>query len=109
MEYLNKDLRAAWERDYSHLMFKSATILGENVFKYNDCDFYLLTGNKSLCVRLNGISETIVFRIEVNELKSNYFLDILNPTENELVLFELEYGFEWPFQEKNKKKNLDTV
>ena len=27
-------------------------------------------------------------------------------TENELVFFELTYGFEWPFQEKNKTVNI---
>ena len=31
------------------------------------------------------------------------FQDILAPTQNELVLFELKYGFEFPFQVKNSK------
>lgn len=31
------------------------------------------------------------------------FQDILSPTLNELVLFELKYGFDFPFQEKNMK------
>ena len=29
------------------------------------------------------------------------FQDILTPTQNELVLFEIKYGFEFPFQIKN--------
>ncbi|UNY40465.1 hypothetical protein KLEP7_gp171 [Pseudaeromonas phage vB_PpeM_ KLEP7] len=31
------------------------------------------------------------------------FQNILTPTQNELVLFELKHGFEFPFQEKNSK------
>ena len=31
------------------------------------------------------------------------FQDILTPTQNELVLFEIKYGFEFPFQIKNSK------
>ena len=46
-------------------------------------------------------------RLELEDLKSNFFSDIYNPTENELVFFELTYGFEWPFQEKNKKEHKE--
>ena len=55
-------------------------------------------------VRQDDVSY-LVASIDMGELKSNYFLDILNPTQNELVLFEIEYGFEFPFCEKNKKVN----
>lgn len=44
-------------------------------------------------------------RLELGDLKSKFFSDIYNPTDNELVFFELTYGFEWPFCEKNKKDN----
>ncbi|UNY40440.1 hypothetical protein KLEP7_gp173 [Pseudaeromonas phage vB_PpeM_ KLEP7] len=46
-----------------------------------------------------------IIRLNLEDLKSNFFSDIYNPSENELVFFELTYGFEWPFQEKNKKDN----
>lgn len=65
-------------------------------------------------------------RLELEDLKSKFFSDIYNPTDNELVFFELTYGFEWPFcgcavgiedspsakrttQEKNKKDNKHDV
>ena len=34
----------------------------------------------------------------IQELQETCFQDLLNPTENELTLFELIYGFEWPLQ-----------
>ena len=52
-----------------------------------------------------AITGTDILRLRLEDLKSNFFSDIYNPTENELVFFELAYGFEWPFQEKNKKVN----
>lgn len=39
-------------------------------------------------------------------LQKHYFIDILNPTNNELVLFELDRGFEWPLQDKFRLTNL---
>ena len=38
------------------------------------------------------------FNKSIQELQETCFQDILNPTENELILFELQYGFEWPLQ-----------
>ena len=32
----------------------------------------------------------------IQELQQKYFQDVLTPTRNELVLFELSEGFEWP-------------
>ncbi len=32
----------------------------------------------------------------IQELQETCFQDLLNPTENELTLFELTYGFKWP-------------
>ena len=45
-----------------------------------------------------------VLRYTIQKLQQKYFLDILTPTENELVLFELSEGFEWPLIEKFLKK-----
>ena len=34
----------------------------------------------------------------IQELQETCFQDLLNPTENEITLFELTYGFKWPLQ-----------
>ena len=34
----------------------------------------------------------------IQELQQKYFQDILTPTHNELIMFELTEGFEWPLQ-----------
>ena len=66
---------------------------------------------QNMCVRSNGdymvftLKNHTTLKVKFNDLL-NKFLDILNPTQNELVLFELEYGFEFPFCEKNKKINI---
>lgn len=36
----------------------------------------------------------------IQELQQKYFQDILTPTKNELIMFELTQGFEWPLQYK---------
>ena len=35
----------------------------------------------------------------IQELQETCFQDLLHPTENELTLFELTYGFKWPLAE----------
>ena len=32
----------------------------------------------------------------IQELQQKYFQDVLTPTQNELIMFELTEGFEWP-------------
>ena len=41
-----------------------------------------------------------VLSYTIQELQQKYFQDVLTPTRNELVLFELSEGFEWPLQRK---------
>ena len=101
---LNRDLRVVWERDYPHLMYRRKDT-PRNYFGYKGHEFQLGAIYQTLFVVRQDDVSYLVASLEVNELKSKYFLDILNPTENELVLFELEYGFEFPFCEKNKKVN----
>lgn len=48
--------------------------------------------------------EADVFSFPIKELQQKYFQDILTPTENELIMFELSEGFEWPIQSKFLKK-----
>ena len=40
----------------------------------------------------------------IQEIQQKYFQDILTPTQNELIMFELSEGFEWPLQSKFLKK-----
>ena len=54
-------------------------------------------------VELSG-DESLIYPI--NYLQQKYFQDILTPTENELTLFELSQGFEWPLQDKFLKKEI---
>ena len=101
---LNRDLRVVWERDYSHLMYRRKDT-PRNYFGYKGHEFQLGAIYQTLFVVRQDDSH-LVASIEVGKLKSKYFLDILNPSKNELVLFELEYGFEFPFCEKNKTVNI---
>ena len=101
---LNRDLRVVWERDYPHLMYRRKDT-PRNYFGYSGYEFQLGAIYQTLFIVKQDDLDHLVAAIDIDELKSNYFLDILNPTENELVLFELEYGFEFPFCEKNKKVN----
>ena len=48
--------------------------------------------------------EAEVFSFTIQELQQKYFQDILTPTQNELIMFELTGGFEWPLQDKLLKK-----
>ena len=43
-------------------------------------------------------NKTPPFNKSIQELQETCFQDLLNPTLEELVLFELQYGFEWPLQ-----------
>ena len=44
-------------------------------------------------------------KFTIQELQQKYFQDILTPTPNELIMFELTNGFEWPLSEKFLKKD----
>lgn len=103
---LNRDLRVVWERDYPHLVYRRKDT-PRNYFGYKGYEFQLGAIYETLFIVRQEDTESLVAAINIKELKSKYFLDILNPTDNELVLFELEYGFEFPFQEKNKKINKE--
>lgn len=102
---LNRDLRVVWERDYSHLMYRRKDT-PRNYFGYKGYEFQLGAIYQTLFVVRQDVNH-LVASIEVKDLKSKYFLDILNPSKNELVLFELAYGFEFPFCRKNKKINKE--
>ena len=102
---LNRDIRVVWERDYPHLMYRRKDT-PRNLFGYKGYEFQLGAIYQTLFVVRQDDFSYLVASIEVEELKSKYFLDIFNPTQNELVLFELEYSFEFPFCEKNKTINI---
>ena len=101
---LNRDIRVVWERDYSHLMYRRKDT-PRNYFGYKGYEFQLGAIYQTLFVVKQDDVSHLVAAIDVQKLKSKHFLDILNPSYNELIMFELEYGFEFPFCEKNKKIN----
>ena len=45
---------------------------------------------------INKMFSTTWFKKSIQELQETCFQDLLNPTENELILFELTYGSKWP-------------
>lgn len=49
-----------------------------------------------LIVVITGTNRVPTFKKSIQELQETCFQDLLNPTENELTLFELTYGFKWP-------------
>lgn len=46
------------------------------------------------------------FNKSIQELQESCFQDLLNPTENELTLFELTYGFKWPLVGDKNETNI---
>lgn len=52
-----------------------------------------------LIVVITGTSRVPTFKKSIQELQETCFQDLLNPTKNELTLFELTYGFKWPLVE----------
>ena len=48
--------------------------------------------------------EAEVFSFTIQELQQKYFKDVLTPTPNELIMFEISEGFEYPLQDKFLKK-----
>lgn len=100
-EYLIQNF-PTWCDDYSNHQASIAL----RYWWVNDGYIFRLGTYEILYVNLmNSSSPDSIVRLNIEDLKSNFFSDIYNPTENELVFFELTYGFEWPFQEKNKKIN----
>ena len=49
-------------------------------------------------ILIDKMFNSIWFKKSIQELQETCFQDLLNPTENELTLFELQYGFKWPLQ-----------
>ena len=45
------------------------------------------------------------FNKSIQELQETCFQDLLNPTDNELTLFELQYGFKWPLTGETNETN----
>ena len=48
----------------------------------------------------------INFNKSIQELQETCFQDLLNPTENELTLFELTDGFKWPLVGDKNETNI---
>lgn len=48
---------------------------------------------------VDKMSDVAWLEKSIQELQETCFQDLLNPTDNELTLFELQYGFKWPLTE----------
>ena len=78
-------------KDYGHIMF--------NIESFTDFRNNNAMEHAFLVRIYNKIVKDIVFLKSIQELQETCFQDLLNPTENELTLFELQYGFKWPLTE----------
>ena len=97
-----ESLQNMWMKSFPYMVVIDH---GVTYFTHGGLSFHLVEYFEKLYVNAMFDKESIYCKanITLTDLQSKYFLDILNPSDNELVLFELEYGFEFPFQEKNKK------
>ena len=50
-------------------------------------------------ILIDKMFNSIWFKKSIQELQETCFQDLLNPTLEELILFELQHGFEWPLME----------
>ena len=57
-------------------------------------------------VLVDKISDIAWFDKSIQELQETCFQDLLNPTENEMTLFELTYGFKWPLVGDKNETNI---
>ena len=100
-----ESLQDMWMKSFPDMV---SSAHGVTYFAYRGLTYHLGTYFEKLYVNDRTDDKSLYCKADISleDLQSKYFLDILNPIDNELVLFELKYGFEWPFQEKNKKINI---
>ena len=92
--------------------------LGGNNLKINHPVFYMVTivhltidwdvhspnvYQDKAAIKFDGLG-VFIKEYTIKELQRKYFQDILTPTQNELIMFEITEGFEWPIQSKFLKK-----
>ena len=77
-------------KDYGNIMFNVESFTDFRNNNAMEHAFLVRVYNKSV--------KGIVFLKSIQELQETCFQDLLNPTDNELTLFELQYGFKWPLQ-----------
>ena len=87
---------------------------------FNGYAFCGLFGHNSMCeitpcwflgstyIELHSKDSNIMFdgdllNITFDDLQTNYFEDILHPTQLELDFFKLQLGYDWPFTKEMKR------
>ena len=103
----NKELRSYLMVNFisQHDIYTN-TISLRTYWAFERLEFRLSSTNRTFFV--TGLTTDRKYaRFDIGVLESNFFSNIYNPTDNELVFFELTYGFEWPFCEKNKKEHKE--
>ena len=83
-------------------VYNYSKIFGTCVVRITTEDHYSPTNYgtyfRVVIVLVYNMSDGARFDKSIQELQETCFQDLLNPTLEELVLFELQYGFEWPLQ-----------
>ena len=77
-------------KDYNIFIFTQDTKIPRADYTMYAANFFML-----VTAAINT-REVMMVQKSIQELQETCFQDLLNPTLEELVLFELQYGFEWP-------------
>lgn len=73
------------------------------IVKLRDKTYYIGLG-QHLGMRL----QTPLLSMTFDEIREQYFSDILHPTENELVMFKIMHGFDWILKEDGTSNLEET-
>lgn len=77
-----------YTKDYDHIIF--------NIESFTDFRNSSAIEHAFLVRVYNKRVKDIVFLKSIQELQETCFKCLLDPTENELTLFELQFGLKWP-------------
>lgn len=90
--------------EINHPVFRMVTFVHPTI-DYNIYSPNMFEEEASIEFDIDGLG-VFVKEYTIQELQQKYFLNILTPTLDELTLFELSQGFEWPLQDKFLKKEI---
>ena len=85
-----------------HPVFNMVTFVHPAI-DYNIYSPDMFKEEESIKFDIDGLG-VFVKEFTIQELQRKYFQDILTPTHNEMIMFELTEGFEYPLQDKFLKK-----
>ena len=103
-KYLGGDKGCGNTLGILHPVFNMVTFVHPAI-DYNIYSPNMFEEEASIEFDIDGLG-VFVIEFTIQELQQKYFLNILTPTLDELTLFELSQGFEWPLQDKFLKKEI---